>query len=517
MIPRLDQQKFERVAAGAGLPGAEFGSLGPVLDTVLTIMDPLAERAEMPQPLRAAASADDSLPAADDPLNAFVRRCEVTPTGSGLLNGVKVAVKDAVAVAGVPLTGGSSLIRDLVPAEHSTVARRILAAGGTVVGLTNMDAFGFSGGGDSSSFGPTLNPHDANRTAGGSSSGSAAALHYPDVDVSIGADQGGSIRIPASWCGVIGLKPTHGLIPYTGITGIDPTFDHVGPMARTVEDVARVLTVLAGQDGLDPRQAGADGDLWGKTRDYLHAVDTAPANLQGIRLGIVEEASGIDVVVPEVDETFRRTCALLSEAGAELERVSVPAHVELRPVAFAGFVEGMAALLNGGGNGFHWRGRYTPEFAAALRSGLATRADQLSPQVQVAVILGEWLRQNYRGELYARAQNERARLRELYSAPFDSVDFLIMPTTPGLPLPLAPEMNVSERVLRGWEVLSNTSPTNMTGHPAITLPIETAGGLPTGTMLIGKHGSEEALLAVARSIEKSVGLRGTFQATNTPR
>lgn len=506
MIPRLGQREFERVATDVGLPLADFGSLEPVLNTVLAIMDPLATEQDQ-QYVPAPAAGDSPLPLLNDPLNAFVRRCDVTPTGSGLLDGVKVAVKDAISVAGVPLTGGSSVIQDLVPTEHSTVVRRVLDAGGTIVGMTNMDAFGFSGGGESSSFGPTLNPYDASRTAGGSSSGSAAALHYPDVDMSVGADQGGSIRVPASWCGVIGLKPTHGLVPYTGVMGIDATFDHVGPMARTVEDIARLLTVLAGQDGLDPRQHATDGDLWGRARDYLHAVHAAPDTLRGVRLGVVVEATGPDVVVPEVDEAFTRTCDRLAAAGASLDRVSVPAHVELGPVAFAGFVEGMAALLNGGGNGFHWRGRYAPELAAALRSGLTDRPDQLSPQVQVAIILGEWLRQNYRGELYARAQNERARLRQGYSAAFDSVGFLIMPTTPGLPLLIDASLDISDRVLRGWAVLSNTSPTDMTGHPAITLPIEMAGGLPTGTMLVGPHGSEEALLSVARIIEKSVGLK----------
>lgn len=203
----------------------------------------------------------------------------------------------------------------------------------------------------------------------------------------------------------------------------------------------------------------------------MHA---APDTLRGVRLGVVVEATGPDVVVPEVDEAFTRTCDRLAAAGAILDRVSVPAHVELGPVAFAGFVEGIAALLNGGGNGFHWRGRYVPELAAALRSGLTDRPDQLSPQVQVAIILGEWLRQNYRGELYARAQNERARLRQGYSAAFDSVGFLIMPTTPGLPLLIDGSLDISDRVLRGWAVLSNTSPTDMTGQPAITLPIEMA-------------------------------------------
>lgn len=514
MIPRLTHSDFDRIAAVCGMRGARFDDLEPVLEAVLAVMDPLAEPAALHQDQFEAVNVRDpgafdgsNSSSVDDPLNAFVRRCQVAATGSGLLDGMRLAVKDSVAVAGVPLTCGSSVVAGLVPAEHSTVVRRVLSAGATIVGLTNMDAFGFSGGGDSSSFGPTLNPCDLDRTAGGSSGGSAAALHYPDVDMSIGADQGGSIRIPASWCGVVGLKPTHGLVPYTGIMGIDQTFDHVGPMARTVEGVAQLLSVIAGEDGQDPRQAGVDGDLWGRAHNYLCAVQTAPEDLQGVRLGIVQEASNDSVLMPEVVQAFRQTCDLLSGAGAHLQHVSVPAHRELGAVAFAGFVEGMAALVNGGGNGFHWRGRYVPEFAAALRAGLDDRGDQLSPQVQVAAILGEWLRQKYRGELYAHAQNQRPRMRQLYDAPLKNVDFMIMPTTPGLPHTISPQIGVSERVLRGWDVLSNTYPTDMTGHPAITLPITTADGLPTGTMLIGKHGSEETMLKVARSIEMSVGFQ----------
>ncbi len=504
MIPRIDAQSFPEDAARAGVPSADYDALRTALDAVLTIIDPLVNDHQ-----RSTSPAIDvpSWPAEDDPFNAFVRRCEVSPTGSGVLNGARIAVKDAIAVAGVPLSGGSAVLQGLVPSEHSTVVQRVLDAGGTVVGMTNMDAFGFSGGGEFSSFGPTLNPLDTSRSAGGSSSGSAAALHYPDIDLTIGADQGGSIRIPASWCGVIGLKPTHGLVPYTGAMGIDATFDHLGPMGRTVEDVARLLSVLAGPDGADPRQGVTDGDLWHRGRDYLQAVDTAPNTLHGVRLGVLTEATSAVVIAAEVNESFTRTRSRLEAVGAAVTEISIPAHDALGPVAFAGFVEGLTALLDGGGNGHHWRGRYTPEFAAALRAGPDNRAEQLSPQVQIALILGEWLRQHYRGEVYAHAQNDRQHLRTTYSAAFEHADFLIMPTVPSLPHRLDLNLDLSTRILRGWEVLANTSPSDMTGHPAITLPIDTVDGLPCGTMLVGPHGSETTLLAVAATIEKSLGLQ----------
>src|SRR6476646_8440761 len=152
------------------------------------------------------------------------------------------------------MTCASLVLKDYVPDIDATIITRMLDAGGEITAVLNMDNFAFSGGGDTSAYGPTRNPHNPDHLAGGSSGGSGAALYYDDIDLSIGGDQGGSIRIPASWCGVVGLKPTHSLVPYTGIAGIDPNIDHAGPMARSVADCALLLEVLAGKDPHDPRQ-----------------------------------------------------------------------------------------------------------------------------------------------------------------------------------------------------------------------------------------------------------------------
>ena len=157
----------------------------------------------------------------------------------GKLAGKRIGIKDNVCVAGIPMTCASRVLEGYVPDIDANVVLRILDAGGEIAAILNMDNFAFSGGGDTSANGPTRNPHNAEHLAGGSSGGSAAALYYPDIDLTIGGDQGGSIRIPASWCRVVGLKPTHGLVSYTGIVGIDATFDHTGPMARTAADVTR--------------------------------------------------------------------------------------------------------------------------------------------------------------------------------------------------------------------------------------------------------------------------------------
>src|SRR5437879_3007289 len=190
----------------------------------------------------------------DDPLNAIVRRCSVKGAKSGKLAGKRLGIKDNVCIAGIPMTCASLVLEGYVPDIDATIITRILDAGGEITAILNMDNFAFSGGGDTSAYGPTRNPHNPEHLAGGSSGGSGAALYYNDIDLTIGGDQGGSIRIPASWCGIVGLKPTHSLVPYTGIVGIDPTFDHTGPMTRSVAEVALLLEVIAGKDPMDPRQ-----------------------------------------------------------------------------------------------------------------------------------------------------------------------------------------------------------------------------------------------------------------------
>ena len=213
--------------------------------------------------------------AEEDPLNAIVRRCRVRAEGcEGILSGQRVAMKDSVAIAGIPLTCGSAILQGFVPSHDATVTDRILRAGGEIVCITNMDDLAFSGGGESSWYGPTRNPFDPERSAGGSSSGAAAALSYDGIDLAVGCDQGGSIRTPASWCGVVGLKPTHSLVPYTGIAGIDATFDHCGPMARTAKGAALLLQAMAGPDPGDPRQRPPTGarPRW---RDGMRAPTSA--------------------------------------------------------------------------------------------------------------------------------------------------------------------------------------------------------------------------------------------------
>ena len=192
----------------------------------------------------------------ENPYNAWYWRAEVRGAPTGPLAGEAVGVKDVVSVAGLPMMNGARALEGYVPTIDATIVTRLLDAGATVAGKTACADFSFSGGGHTSGYGPVRNPRKPTHAPGGSSKGSAAAIAAGDVRMAIGGDQGGSIRIPASWCGVVGLKASYGLVPYTGCMAIEMTLDHIGPMADNVENVARMLSVLAGPDPLDPRQRG---------------------------------------------------------------------------------------------------------------------------------------------------------------------------------------------------------------------------------------------------------------------
>jgi amidase len=501
MLARPTRTDVERLARSAGfrIADAEAGEYLALTEYLLGVLDELAEE---PGAAAEAVGRDAGRAPApgDDPLNAIVRRCLVEPAGDGILSGKRIALKDSIAVAGLPMTCGSRIFEGYVPEHDAIVTERILAAGGEIVAITNMDDLAFSGGGDTSAYGPTLCPFDRTRTAGGSSGGSAASLWYEGVDLALGTDQGGSVRVPAAWCGVVGLKPTHGLVPYTGVVGIDQTLDHAGPIARTVEGTALLLQAIAGRHEADPRQGESP------VADYVAAVVGASEDLTGLRLGVVTEGFGEEVAAdPAVTDAVRAAIARFEELGAAVREVSVPEHLQAGGVAFATFIEGMTALVEGGGNGFHWPGRYAPDLARALDEGLARRGDELPPQVKVVLVVGGHLRERYRGAVYARAQNMRPRLRAGYDRALRDVDALILPTTPGPPHPVEPSLSIADRVKRGWAVLANTYPTDLTGHPGLTIPAAEAGGLPAGVMLIGRRFEDASLLSIARTYDRRYG------------
>ena len=434
----------------------------------------------------------------DNPLNAWYWRSEIKGAAEGLLAGKTVAAKDNVCVAGVPMMNGTSVLEGYVPDVDATIVTRILDAGGTILGKAVCESLCFSGGSHTSDTGPVLNPHDPERTAGGSSSGSAALVASGVVDMAIGGDQGGSIRIPGSWCGIPGLKPTYGLVPYTGVFPIEITIDHVGPMARTVSDVALMLEAIAGPDGLDPRQsAGLQGEA------YSRALT---GDVRGLRLGIVEEGFGWpDMSEADVDESVKQAARSFEVLGARVSTVSIPWHRHGQKIWTPIAVEGAAMLMIGGNSmGTNWKGHYTTGLLDVFARGRLSRPDDLSETTKMVMLLGQYMQEKYHGRYYAKAQNLVRRLRAAYDEALTDCDLLVMPTLPmkATVIP-GPDATREEYVARALEMVPNTSPFDVTGHPAITVPCGFSEGLPIGMMLVGRAGEDAVVLRAADAYEKS--------------
>jgi amidase len=318
--------------------------------------------------------------------------------------------------------------------------------------------------------------------------------------VTLGADQGGSIRVPASWCGVLGLKPTHGLVPYTGAASMDPNLDTIGPMARRVEDLARVLDVIAGFDELDPRQRA--GVPVGR---YLDAVHGAPGDLGGRRIGVVVEGFEDSMVESESIEAIRAVIERLRELGADVVDLSVPEHLTAGDAAFPIFIEGMRATMSSYGNGYGWSGQYDPDLSLALARGLAYQGDEQPPTLKLMLIVGEYLRQRYGGSFYAKAQNARRDIIAAYDRIMTEVDFLVLPTATVRAHEHDPDAGLAERVGRGWSMLTNTNQFSVAGLPVLSMPAGVADGLPVGMSLVGRRFGEAAMLSLARTYEAAYG------------
>jgi amidase len=435
----------------------------------------------------------------ENPLNAWYWRTEITGATSGPLAGKTVAIKDNVCVAGVPMMNGCSVLEGYVPEIDATVVTRILEAGGTIRGKAVCENLCLSGGSHTSATGPVRNPYDPSRMAGGSSSGSAALVAIGEVDMAIGGDQGGSIRMPSCWSGICGHKPTYGLVPYTGIFPIELTLDHAGPMARTVTDVARLLEVIAGPDGLDPRQsAGLQGEAYSKA---------LTGEVKGLRLGIVQEGfAWPGLSEKDVDEGVTQSAHAFTKLGAEVKTVSIPWHREgvhiFTPIAAEG---ALAVMVLGNSMGTNWKGHYTTSLLDAYARGRLTRANDLSETVKLFVMLGVYMQEHYHGRYYAKAQNLGRSLTAAYDAALRDCDLLVMPTLP-LKATRIPGADASreEYVTRALEMIANTCPFDISGHPAISIPCGLSEGLPVGMMLVGRRGEDATVLRAADAFQRQV-------------
>jgi amidase len=434
-------------------------------------------------------------PASENHLNAWAVKAEVRGAPYGPLQGKRVVLKDNVCLAGVPMMNGASTLEGYVPDVDATVVTRILDAGGTIVGKAHCEYFCLSGGSHTSALGPVHNPYKFGYAAGGSSSGSGALVGSGEVEMAIGGDQGGSIRMPSCWSGCYGMKGTHGLVPYTGVMPIEATIDHAGPMTATVADNALLLEVIAGADGLDPRQYNVRVDK------YTAALGRGVA---GLRIAVVNEGFGWPSSEPDVDAKVRKAAERLRNLGALVEHVSIPMHLDgaaiWTPIALEGL---QAQMMHGNGMGFNWKGLYTTSLLDAHANWRA-RANELSRTLKISMFAGEYFIKHYRGHFYAKAQNLGRLLRQAYDEVLARYDLLLLPTLPmkatPLPPPTAP---LALWCQRGFEMLPNTCPFDVTGHPAMNVPCGMSDGLPVGMMLVGKHYDESTIYRAAHAFEQS--------------
>lgn len=432
----------------------------------------------------------------ENPLNAWYVKTDIQGAASGPLRGRRVVLKDNISLAGVPMMNGASTLEGYVPDVDATVVRRVLDAGGVIAGKAHCEYFCLSGGSHTNATGPVHNPWRRGHIAGGSSSGCGALVGAGEVDLSIGGDQGGSIRIPAAFSGCYGMKPTHGLVPYTGAMPIEATVDHLGPITSSVADNALLLEVIAGDDGLDPRQYAP------RTSRYTEALKQG---IEGLRIGVVREGFNLPNGTPGLDNKVQAAADKLATLGARLVPVSIPMHLDGAAIWTPITLEGMQAqMMHGNGMGFNWRGLYSPSLLDKHANWRA-RADELSPSLKVSMFVGEWFLRQHRGHYYAKAQNLSRRLRLAYDEALADVDLLLMPTLPmvaqRIPEPGAP---LAEIIARAFEMVVNTAPFDATGHPAMSVPCGLLEGLPVGMQLIGRHWDEFTIYRAAAAYERSV-------------
>jgi len=434
--------------------------------------------------------------AEEDPNNAWYVKAEILGAETGPLHGKTVAIKDNVCVASLPMMNGSATLDGYRPEIDATVVTRLLDAGATIIGKTHCEHFCLSAGSHTNPCGPTHNPYRRGYTTGGSSSGSAAAVAAGEADLAVGGDQGGSIRAPAAYCGIYGLKPTWGLVSYTGAMSIDPTLDHLGPMTRTVEDNAIMLEVLAGPDGLDPRQAAAP-----VAPSYVEAMKRG---VRGLRIGVLAEGFGHPDSKPEIDGKVRAAANRFVERGAEVVEISIPDHALAPAIWLAISAEGLtsglmlAEVRDGGPRGVHLN---------SLREAHARwpeRGAALSESLKTMMLLGRHMTRHHGGLFYGKAQNLSRRLRASYDQALADVDLLLLPTTPSGPDPLPPEGAPRElELLAARGFLANTCAFNVSGHPALSAPCGMIDGLPVGMMLVGKWYDEASIYRAALAFEQA--------------
>jgi len=430
----------------------------------------------------------------DNPYKAWYVRTSIKGAASGPLSGRTVAIKDVIFMAGVPMMNGASILEGFFPDYDATVVTRLLDAGAEITGKAACEYFCVSGASCTASTGHVDNPRKHGYSTGGSSSGCAALVAAGHVDMAVGSDQAGSVRVPGSWSGVCGMKATFGLVPVTGAIGQEFCVDHLGPITANVADSALMLEVLAGYDGYDGRQQNLS----------IHKyTDALGKDVKGMKIGIVKEGFGQEHSDQAVDDCVRAAAERYKGMGAAVGNVSIPEQ-QTGVAVWAGIlVEGLWQTMRFAGLGCGYEGVYSPAQFAAMEHWL-DRLSETPANVRVLSLAGKYLEQ-YHGRYYFKAKNLGFRLRAAYDAALQEYDLLLMPTTRRLPRPNPaplPSLSASEVWANTMVNVENTCQTDVTGHPAMSIPCGMRDGLPIGMMLIGKRFDEPAIYRAAHAFEQ---------------
>jgi len=405
-----------------------------------------------------------------------------------LLCGIPVALKDNLCTEGVRTTCGSRILENHVPVYTATAVRRLLEQGMVPVGKTNLDQFGMGSSTENSFFGPTRNPADPERVPGGSSGGSAAACAAGETVVAMGTDTGGSIRLPAAFCGAVGIKPTYGRVSRYGLVSYASSLDQIGPLGRSVEDCALLLNAVCGRDPMDSTSA----DL--PVPDFAAALDRG---VRGLRVGLPGEffVEGLDT---GIRASIMAAVEALREEGAEIREVSLPStRYAVSAYYLVATAEASSNLSRFDGVKYGFRALEGYEDMVGMVE--ATRTEGFGTEVKRRIMLGTYvLSAGYYDAYYLKAQKVRRLVKEEFDKAFEDVDCMITPVSPCLPFKIGEKM---EDPLQMYLVDIYTAPVNMAGLPAMSVPCGRVDDLPVGLQIIGRPFDEETVLRVGRAYE----------------
>ncbi|UPV99846.1 Asp-tRNA(Asn)/Glu-tRNA(Gln) amidotransferase subunit GatA [Halorussus gelatinilyticus] len=419
--------------------------------------------------------------------NVFITEETIEGADDGPLADSTVAVKDNISTEGVRTTCGSEMLDDYVPPYDATVVERLKDAGATIVGKANMDEFGMGSTTETSAFGAAENPAAPGRVPGGSSGGSAAAVAAGEADLALGSDTGGSIRNPAAFCGVVGIKPTYGLVSRYGLVAYANSLEQIGPLAPTVEEAAALLDAISGPDERDAttREEGAGTDYAG----------AATGDVEDTTIGVPAElVEGAD---EGVRERFEASLDDLRERGATVEEVSLPS-VEHAVEAYyvIAMSEASSNLARFDGVRYGHSGGFDGNWNEAFSKA---REEAFGEEVKRRILLGTYaLSAGYHDKYYKQAQDARAWVKQDFDEAFESVDVLASPTMPTPPFEVGESL---DDPLQMYLADANTVPVNLADLPAISIPAGETDGLPVGIQFIGPAFGEEEIIRVGSALE----------------